>query len=135
MIAGRYRSTDHELFSVSHKYHINCGQYTTWQKGGLQCGGYFVWPLGSEVCTYTKFSEPWVMYKKGREGPQGWRDHSSVDMRVAKAPPSQHSHQVRHNSDDDECENCIGRACLCCCIAIIVVIIASVVLAYFFGLI
>ena len=75
------------------------------------------------------------MYKKGREGPQGWRDHSSVDMRVAKAPPSQHSHQVRHNSDDDECENCMGRACLCCCIAIIVVIIASVVLAYFFGLI
>ena len=53
MIAGRYRSTDHELFSVSHQYH-NCGQYTTWQKGGLQCGGYFVWPLGSEVCTYTE---------------------------------------------------------------------------------
>ena len=75
------------------------------------------------------------MYKKGREGPQERRDHSSVNMRVAMALPSQHPHQVRHNNDEDEWENCMGKTCLCCCIVIIGVIIASVVLAYFFGLI
>ena len=78
------------------------------------------------------------MYKKGREGPEGRRDHSSVnmqpvdDMRMAFQHAQQQ--QVRHHYDDDEGECCKCKTayfCFCLCIAVTVVIVLGV---YFAGL-
>ena len=76
------------------------------------------------------------MYKKGREGPEGRRDHSSVNMQSAEDMRMgfQHAQQVRHHYDDDEGECCKCKTayfCFCLCIAVTVVIVLGV---YFAGL-
>ena len=75
------------------------------------------------------------MYKKGREGPEEWRDHSSVnmqsvdDMRMA----FQHAQPVRRHYDDHEGECCKCKTCFCFCLCIAVIVVI-VLVVYFAGL-